>query len=1112
MGFVFIMLFLFDMPGFYFNPAALKPIHKTALVVFCFLFLFPVFTFSQKPEGIPFVRNYTPNEYDASSDSWAVAQDRRGIMYFGNASGILEYDGSKWRLIPVSNNSLVRSLSIADNGIIYVGAVGEFGYLAPNASGLMAYHSLLNRLPAGERDFADVWKTYVTPQGIYFQTFTKLIRINGNSLKIWKPETSFHFSFYINNELYINEREKGLKHIINDELTLVAGGDFFAGLRIYSMLPYPANRILAATREKGLVLIDLSGNSPSIKSMDAEANSFLINDQVYGGVALHNKHFAFATLKNGAIITDEAGRVLQVFNKGTGLQDDIVKFVSEDNQHDLWLALGNGISRIETSSPLAFVNDVQGLKGSVEDIAKIKGSIYIATSLGVFSTAGSTDKNKLQPIKGIGAQTWSLLPFYDDRDSFLLASSEAGIFKINGAACTLLADESGYILYQSMADPRRVYIGTGDGLSSIRCQNGKWVNEERIHGVDKEIRSIAEDANGDLWLGTPFDGIVKVSFNSTSNPSDSLVTAWQRHYTIRDYDTTSGLPEMQYNIPYCFLGRIVFATYNGVYEFDEKADRFIPSSFLKKELQQRQVYRFVPKGDSTVWLYTDGPKETGIASLQPDHSYSWYSKPFGKIRESEIHAIFPDNNGITWLGGPDGLLRYDAGIRKDFSQPFYTHIRTVSIGKDSLLFGGSFFITKDSMHVPVLSQPEQLIPTIGYSFHSLRFEYTATTFGDEQSNVFTIFLEGYDTDWSGWDHTSLKEYTNLKEGNYTFRVKAKNIYGTESIESSYSFTILPPWYRTIWAYIAYVIAFILFIYLMVQLSIRRLKAAKTQLEKTVKERTAEVVKQKEEIEHQKQIVESKNKDITDSINYAQRIQRSLLASNKLLDSYLDDYFIFFQPKDIVSGDFYWASPLSNGSFAFVTADSTGHGVPGAIMSMLNISCLNEAVNGKGLTAPHEILNYTRRKIIGHLSNDGSADGGKDGMDCSIVCFDKAKKEIRFAAANNPVWIVRNKEIIEFAPDKMPVGKHDNDTVSFSEHVFQLMSNDIVYTLTDGMPDQFGGPKGKKFMYRQLKELLVSISHLTMKEQENILRKALNDWKGEHEQVDDICLIGVRIRS
>ncbi|MDO9186307.1 MAG: tetratricopeptide repeat protein [Bacteroidia bacterium] len=298
--------------------------------------------------------------------------------------------------------------------------------------------------------------------------------------------------------------------------------------------------------------------------------------------------------------------------------------------------------------------------------------------------------------------------------------------------------------------------------------------------------------------------------------------------------------------------------------------------------------------------------------------------------------------------------------------------------------------------------------------------------------------------------------------------------------------------------------------------------------------------QKNEVSHQKEMVLEKNKEITDSINYAQRIQRALLASDKMLDAYLfkgnsglvseskkllrdihhdRDYFIFFQPKDIVSGDFYWAAPLANGNFALVTADSTGHGVPGAIMSMLNISCLNEAVKGQQLTEPNEILNYTRSKIIEHLSNDGSAEGGKDGMDCSLISFDfninssigeAPGGKLTFSAANNPIWIVRKKQIIELEPDKMPVGKHTQDSIPFTQHTIELEKGDIVYVITDGMPDQFGGPKGKKFMSKQLKELLISISHLPMKEQKERLSDEFSLWKGNLEQVDDVTIIGIRI--
>jgi len=281
------------------------------------------------------------------------------------------------------------------------------------------------------------------------------------------------------------------------------------------------------------------------------------------------------------------------------------------------------------------------------------------------------------------------------------------------------------------------------------------------------------------------------------------------------------------------------------------------------------------------------------------------------------------------------------------------------------------------------------------------------------------------------------------------------------------------------------------------------------------------------ISQQKLLVEEKHKEITDSINYAERIQKSFLATEELLNENLKNYFVLFLPKDVVSGDFYWAASTlqpfdpsrtsglrAQGSatqklFYLVTADSTGHGVPGAIMSILNISSLEKAIEA-GLNEPAEIFNHTRKTIIDRLKKDGSKEGGKDGMDASILCFDFEKLEMKYAAANNPVWIIRKNELIELAPDKMPVGKHDKDTTPFSQKEMQLESGDLVYTLTDGMPDQFGGPKGKKFMYKQLKELLISNASLEMEMQKKLLLEALNNWKKNLEQVDDITLIGIRI--
>ncbi len=277
----------------------------------------------------------------------------------------------------------------------------------------------------------------------------------------------------------------------------------------------------------------------------------------------------------------------------------------------------------------------------------------------------------------------------------------------------------------------------------------------------------------------------------------------------------------------------------------------------------------------------------------------------------------------------------------------------------------------------------------------------------------------------------------------------------------------------------------------------------------VTQKQKQIIEVKEqETQQQKQIIEEKHKEITDSINYAERIQRSFLATQEHLNANLLDYFIIYKPKDIVSGDFYWSATLNNGCFALITADSTGHGVPGAIMSLLNITSLEKAI--ETCSEPSDILNATRKIIIERLKNDGSSEGGKDGMDCSLCVFDFKNLKLHIAAANNPVWILRANEVIEIKSDKMPVGKHDRQAVPFTQQTIDLQKGDAVYTLTDGYTDQFGGPKGKKFMVGNFRKLIQKIGDKPIKEQKQILESSLEDWQGTHEQVDDVLLIGVQV--
>jgi two-component system, sensor histidine kinase LadS len=277
-----------------------------------------------------------------------------------------------------------------------------------------------------------------------------------------------------------------------------------------------------------------------------------------------------------------------------------------------------------------------------------------------------------------------------------------------------------------------------------------------------------------------------------------------------------------------------------------------------------------------------------------------------------------------------------------------------------------------------------------------------------------------------------------------------------------------------------------------------------ELEKQVKERTREINQQKEELAE-------KNKEITDSIRYAKRIQQAILPSGEYCSSVMGEHFILFLPKDIVSGDFYW---LHNDGqkIIWAAADCTGHGVPGGFMSMIGNSYLNEIVIENKINSPDKILNTLRSKIINSLEQKGSEVKQRDGMDISLCVLDKENNVLEYSGANNPLWIwKKNTNIIEETKaDKMPIGSYTEELKPFTLHRFNLEKGDIIYCFSDGYADQFGGPKGKKFKYSQLKEILLSVSDKTMTEQKEILHSAINNWKGNQEQIDDICIIGIRI--
>jgi serine phosphatase RsbU (regulator of sigma subunit) len=252
------------------------------------------------------------------------------------------------------------------------------------------------------------------------------------------------------------------------------------------------------------------------------------------------------------------------------------------------------------------------------------------------------------------------------------------------------------------------------------------------------------------------------------------------------------------------------------------------------------------------------------------------------------------------------------------------------------------------------------------------------------------------------------------------------------------------------------------------------------------------------------VIAEKNKDITDSINYARRIQQALLASDDMLKRNLKEYFVSYKPKDIVSGDFYW-SVEKDGCFYLAVCDSTGHGVPGAFMSLLNISFLNEAISEKNISKPNEVFNHTRKRLVENISTDGA----QDGMDAILLKLDNNRSTIEYSAANNAPVCVKNGKMVELSYDKMPIGLSDKKD-SFKCETINAEPGTILYLYTDGFADQFGGPKGKKFKYKQLQEKLLEINDKPLAEQKKILEETFGNWKGNNEQTDDVLIIGIKI--
>jgi signal transduction histidine kinase/ligand-binding sensor domain-containing protein len=833
----------------------------------------------QKETGLPSIDNFTPKQYNAYTQNWAAVQDQRGVMYFGNNKGVLEYDGVNWRTIPVSNNSIASSLAIDSAGTIFVGAVGEFGYLAPDKAGSLQYHSLVENSDESEPAFSDVWSTLVKGDEVYFHTVNFLFRYKDGEIKSWPLKNSYHRSFIVYDKLYLRQDEKGLMVLNGDSLTEVEGGDIFSKEIISAMMPFQ-NKILIGSRSRGLFLYDPKLNT--INTFPTKANKFLSENLLYHGVLLANGNYAFATIKKGIIITDKETENPISLTQNTNLLQNTVFYLYADKQGALWAALSKGISKIDISSPINVYDDILGIDGSIIAITRHQDILYVATHLGVFYLKPT---GHFEKVKGLDKQCWGFekfaIPSVTGKQKLLVASTE-GIFEVEGARIKLVAETEGPVFHlkASRSDPSRVYIGFDGSLGSMRYEKGQWVQEGQFKIVNDAFRSIQEDNAGNLWMGTMFAGAYHLKVKDWEDYITGKNLSIQN--TINKYGVSSGLPTLNWNCFFRINEELVVATQKGAYRFNALKNNFEKHVEINNAINypDRWLYYLIEDEKGNIWF--DSDKGKGFL-LKKDQRYILSDAPLKRISVSSENEVsgYADKDGQFLFGTPDGLFRYDTKLNKDkdYTQPFHVLIRSVTVGADSVVFNGSYFknseVNKRIKSIPSFIQPASLKNKLQYTDNSLSFHFAAPAYEGENTNKFSHFLEGYDKSWSAWSKVTMKEYTNLPEGTYTFKVKAKNLFNTESEESIYEFTILPPWYRTPLAYFAFVSLFTGVLFLSAKAYSNRLRKGNLLLEAIVQTRTAEINLQKEKIEKQKDEVEKSYTNVKTLSQIGQRITATL---------------------------------------------------------------------------------------------------------------------------------------------------------------------------------------------------------------------------------------------
>ncbi|MCC5945306.1 MAG: SpoIIE family protein phosphatase [Bernardetiaceae bacterium] len=786
--------------------------------------------------GTPLAKHYLPSVYGAEPQVMSTLEAVDGMLYMGVGGGILEYDGHTWRKINL-NGGTARSLHQAADGRIYVGGEQEFGYLERDEKGRQQFHNLL------------------TPEAQDSIPMTMLvINIKSVENKIYFQAPQHIFEYHTENQkMYvyraISNRFSG-SFLFDNRYIVRDGADFFAFSQgkvskldmsaVFPNFKLPASVIASGEpyyfciNADGFLFYDSEKNT-TIPLSEAH-NDFMENNGVYESFFSDKDQSLIlgSTQKGAALIDRQTGR-LQHYDKKVGLDNNHVYAISENAQGDLWIGTSNGVAKADRGIALSYWNKNSGLPDIVESVLYHDSMVYITTHQDIYYLE-SEQPVEIQNKEDKG-QSWIIKSFNINGKTKILVGTSRGIYAIEGKKANfLLPLEHVFDFYQSKKNPKHIYVAGGDAISLLayREEIDRWGWTNTWGGLQDNIRGLVEDKEGNLWCGTFRNGAIKV----VPNP-DSL----RNPLEIKYYREEQGFPSLKNLLPFHLGEEIVWGTEKGIYIYNADKDIFEPYEKLGARFGKdgQEVFDIQETPDGKIWicpLENKKGNEIGYLEPQKDGGYVWVSAPFKTIPEMFVVAFYIDERGIVWIGGSEGLFRYDPSRdTKNYEQKPQLTFREITIGKDSTLY----------WHAPSSTSDR-----ITYDYNSIRFSYAAVSLTQEDKNTYRYRLVGFEDEWSDWSSAFQKEYSFLTEGSYRFEVRARNLYGVESEVRSYEFVVLPPWYRTWWAYLIYALLAAAGVYGLIVWNNRRLKRENERLEQVIQERTQEILLKNVELEQQKE--------------------------------------------------------------------------------------------------------------------------------------------------------------------------------------------------------------------------------------------------------------------